>query len=86
MKFQFYTPSGDIYRIPLLEPHKLWDNSKFNRDWNTTLIVTGWNTNANSTNEAVETLYRAYRQRKINFIVSKVFRFFFCFYFSQLNE
>ncbi|XP_055296585.1 uncharacterized protein LOC129565592 [Sitodiplosis mosellana] len=69
MNFQFYTPHGDTFRIPLLEPHKLWNNSKFNREWNTTLVITGWNTNVNSTNEAVETLYRAYRQRKINFIV-----------------
>lgn len=72
MNFQFLTPSGDNFRIPLLEPHKLWDNPKFNRKWNTTLVVTGWNSNVNSTNEAVETLSRAYKQRNINFIVSRI--------------
>lgn len=71
MNFQFLTPRGDNFRIPLLEPHKLWDNPKFNRNWNTTLVVTGWNSNVNSTNEAVQTLFIAYKQRKINFIVSE---------------
>lgn len=70
MNFQFLTRHGDNFLIPLLQPHKLWDNPKFNRNWNTTLVVTGWNSNINSTNEAVETLFRAYKQRKINFIVS----------------
>lgn len=73
MNFQFLTPNGDNFRIPLLEPHKLWDNPKFNRNFNTTLLVTGWNTNVNSTNEAVDTLFRAYKHRKINFVVGIFF-------------
>lgn len=75
MNFQFLTSHGDNFRIPLLQPHKLWDNSKFNRNWNTTLVVTGWNSNVNSTNEAVQTLFNAYRERNINFIVSGILLF-----------
>lgn len=71
MNFHFLTPNGENFRIPLLEPHKLWDNKQFNRNWNTTLVVTGWNTNINSTNECVQTLYTAYKQRNINFVVCK---------------
>lgn len=69
MNFHFLTPNGENFHIPLLEPHKLWDNEKFNRNWNTTLVVTGWNTNINSSNECVQTLYMAYKQRNINFVV-----------------
>lgn len=83
MNFQFFTPNGNVFSIPLLEPHKLWDNPKFNCNWNTTLVVTGWNSNVNSTNEAVQTLHNAYKQRNINFVVSNVFRF--CFTSSSIQ-
>lgn len=73
MNFQFLTSNDETFLIPLLEPHKLWDNPKFNRNWNTTLVVTGWNSNVNSTNAAVQTLYNAYRHRNNNFIVSDIF-------------
>lgn len=69
MNFQFMARDGETFSIPLLEPNKLWNNSKFNRNLNTTLVVTGWNSNVNSTNEAVETLFRAYKHRDINFVV-----------------
>lgn len=71
MNFHFLTPNGENFLIPLLEPHKLWDNEKFNRNWNTTILLTGWNTNINSTNECVQKLFSAYRQRNINFVVCK---------------
>lgn len=69
MNFHLLTPSGENFLIPLLEPHKLWDNEKFNRNWNTTLVVTGWNTNINSTNECVDSLFAAYKHRNTNFVV-----------------
>lgn len=74
MNFQLYTRNGKAISIPLLEPNKLWNSPAFDRTVNTTLVVTGWNSNVNSTNEAIETLHRAYRQQNVNFVVSQTLR------------
>lgn len=85
MNFHLLTPNGENYRIPLLEPHNLWDNEKFNRNWNTTLVVTGWNTNINSTNECVDSLFAGYKHRNINFVVICNFHVDLPFEFCILN-
>lgn len=72
MNFHLLTPNGENIRVPLLEPHNLWDNENFNRNWNTTLVVTGWNTNINSSNECVDKLFSAYKRRNHNFVVIEI--------------
>lgn len=69
MNFQFFAYNGENFSIPLLQPHKLYNNSYFKPNWNITLVVTGWNSNVNSTNECLDTLLLAYKNRKSNFVV-----------------
>lgn len=69
MNFELLTHNGENITIPLLEPHRLWQHSKFHQDWDIVLLVTGWNSNINETNDAVDSLYAAYRERDVNFVV-----------------
>lgn len=72
MHFQFMTQDNEIISVPLAEPDTLWSHPKFNKNWNVTLVITGWNSNINRTNIALDVLYQAYRQRQVNFVVSVI--------------
>lgn len=66
------TRRGD-YLIPIQTPEQLWQHPAFHHELKTTIVVTGWFSNINSTmeNDALETLWEAYKCRgNINFIVS----------------
>lgn len=69
MNFELLTHSGENITIPLLDPNHLWEHPRFRQDWDVVLIVTGWNSNINETNDALDVLYGAYRLRNINFVV-----------------
>lgn len=69
MNFEMLTHSGENITIPLLEPHRLWKHPKFRQDWDVVLLVTGWNSNINHTNDALDAIYSAYREREVNFVV-----------------
>lgn len=70
MNFEMLTQNNENITIPLFEPERLWNHSKFRQDWDVVLLITGWNSNINETNDALETLYAAYRRRNTNFVVN----------------
>lgn len=58
--------------VPLQQPALLWKKTEFNTKYPLVVFVTGWTTNFNETNEALETMYKAYECRgDINFVVCK---------------
>lgn len=69
MNYLLFSPNGTFISIPFTEPHKLWNNPIFNREVNTTIVVTGWNSNVNLTNGAIDSLHSAYRKQNVNFVV-----------------
>lgn len=70
MNFDFITRENQKISVSIENPDLLWNDPKFNRNWNVTLVITGWNSNINRTNIALDVLYQAYRQREVNFVVS----------------
>ncbi|XP_037026483.1 vitellogenin-1-like isoform X1 [Bradysia coprophila] len=71
MNYLLKTPDRD-YLIPIETPGKLWRHPAFNRELETTFLVTGWFSNINSTleNDALETVWEAYKCRgNLNFVV-----------------
>lgn len=68
MNFEMLNDDDNI-TIPLLNPEALWTHAKFHQDWDVVLVITGWNSNINETNDALDTLYAAYRKRNTNFVV-----------------
>ncbi|EDS44107.1 vitellogenin [Culex quinquefasciatus] len=61
---------GDNVTIPLLESDDLWSNPLFNDSHDTVILVTGWTSNINGSNKAIDTIYNAYRARGgYNFVV-----------------
>lgn len=70
MNFELLTKDGENITISLLQPNKLYHHSSFRKDENIVMLVTGWNSNINETNDAVDSLYHAYRDRESNFVVS----------------
>lgn len=60
----------DNVTIPLLESDDLWSNDLFNKNFNTVILVTGWTSNINEPNRAIDTIYNAYKARGgYNFVV-----------------
>ncbi|XP_055628001.1 vitellogenin-1-like isoform X2 [Toxorhynchites rutilus septentrionalis] len=60
----------DNVTIPLLESDFLWSNPLFKEHLNTTILVTGWTSNINGSNRAIDTLFNAYKARGgYNFVV-----------------
>lgn len=54
---------GDNITIPLLESDDLWKHPSFKDSYNTVILVTGWTSNINGSNRAVDTIYNAYKAR-----------------------
>lgn len=70
MKFVLKTRDNN-YSIPLTKSNLLWELKEFDRNLSTVILVTGWTTNGNKSNEGLESIYSAYMCRgNINFIVS----------------
>lgn len=70
MNFVLKTKTKNI-SVPLEQPEQLWSNAEFNKDLPLVLLITGWTTNVNDTNNALETIYAAYKCRgNVNFVVN----------------
>lgn len=70
MNFVVFT-KNDKHLIPLENHHDLWNETLFNPSYKTEIMVTGWTSNINETNDALETIWQAYKCRgNVNFIVS----------------
>lgn len=90
-KMSYVLKAGDKnISVPLNEPEKLWTLQEFNPDLPLIMVITGWNTNLNTTdNDALNTIYAAYRCRgNFNFVVltflhilTKIYSYFSFFSF-----
>lgn len=70
MNFVLKTKSKNI-SVPLEKPEQLWSNAEFKKDLPLILLITGWTTNFNDTNNALDTVYAAYKCRgNVNFVVN----------------
>lgn len=70
MNFVLLTPN-DRHLIPLEAPDQLWKHNTFNSTLKTEILVTGWTSNINETNNALEAIWEAYKCRgNVNFVVS----------------
>lgn len=86
MNFVLITPDGEEIFVPLTNARKLWEDARFNRNWQTVLLVTGWNSDINETNDALDTIYAAYSCRgSTNFVVN-IFLLFIEACFKPLSE
>lgn len=63
--------------VPLDQPEQLWALKEFNPKLPLVMMVTGWTTNFNNTeNKALDAVYPAYRCRgNVNFVVRTQFQF-----------
>lgn len=69
MNYILMTEDNNV-TIPLLESDDLWKNELFNKSYDTVILVTGWTSNVNEPNRAIDTIYNAYRERGgYNFVV-----------------
>lgn len=60
------------FSVPLNQPEKLWSLQEFNPKLPLVMMITGWTTNFNDTqNPTLDQIYAAYRCRgNVNFVVS----------------
>lgn len=60
--------------VPLNQPQKLWSLKEFNPMLPLVLVITGWTTSGNDTqNPALDVIWPAYRCRgRVNFVVRNV--------------
>lgn len=71
MQYLLITPDNEQVFVPLDKSQTLWEHKRFRMNWKVVIVVTGWNSNINITNEALETLYEAFRCRdNYNFVVN----------------
>lgn len=71
MNYLLITPQNQEIIVPLTDATALWQHQQFNNDLKVVVVVTGWNSNVNETNAALDTLYKAYQCRDdYNFVVS----------------
>ncbi|XP_058831463.1 vitellogenin-1-like [Topomyia yanbarensis] len=69
MNYILMTGSENV-TIPLLESDDLWSHSLFNDSYDTVILVTGWTSNINGSNRAIDTIFNAYQARGgYNFVV-----------------
>jgi len=75
MNFVLYTPTANI-TFPLKEPLKVLEHPAFDQNKSLCIFVTGWLTDINETNTAIESMYGPYMTRDdINFIVKQILPF-----------
>lgn len=69
LNFILMTPTAN-YTIPLQDAQKLWHHPAFNRSLSTEILVTGWTSNINKSNSALDSVWQAYKCRGgVNFVV-----------------
>lgn len=69
--------------VPLDKPEQLWTLKEFDPNLPLVILITGWTTNFNNTeNLALDTIYAAYRCRgNVNFVVCLYHLLLFALYF-----
>lgn len=68
--FILMTPTRN-YTIPLTKAYELWSNKEFHRNKQTVFLATGWTTNLNTSDGALDALFWAYMCRSdVNFVVN----------------
>lgn len=69
LNYVLLTDSENV-TVPLLESDTLWMHPLFKDSLNTTILVTGWTSNINGSNRAIDTIFNAYQARGgHNFVV-----------------
>lgn len=73
MSFVLKTKDNKNISVPLDKPEELWSHKEFNPKLPLVLMVTGWTTNFNDTeNETLDKIFAAYKCRgNVNFVVNK---------------
>lgn len=62
--------------VPLDDPRQLWNHKLFNPTLKTEMLVTGWTSNINETNDALATIWEAYKCRgNVNFVAVDTAKF-----------
>ncbi|XP_053691243.1 vitellogenin-3-like [Sabethes cyaneus] len=68
MNYVLFTDSGN-YSYSLSQSADLWKSARFNYEYQTVILVTGWLTTVNEGNEAIDAFFKAYKTRgRVNFI------------------
>lgn len=76
MHYVLMTFDGREIRVPLQQSQRLWRHRLFRPDWPVVLVITGWNSNVNVSNEALDVLHAAYKERgEWNFVAIDMDRF-----------
>lgn len=71
MNYLLITPENHEVVVPLRNASLLWEDPHFNRALPVVMVVTGWNSIENVTNDVIDVLYKSYRCRgDYNFVVS----------------
>uniref|UniRef100_U5EEG1 Putative vitellogenin n=1 Tax=Corethrella appendiculata TaxID=1370023 RepID=U5EEG1_9DIPT len=69
MNYVLLTPTENV-SIPILNSLELWNHTLFNADFNVVILVTGWTSDINDTNKAIDLIYEGYSTRgNTNFVV-----------------
>lgn len=70
MNYNFHF-GDEVFFVPLSKPNELLSQSKFNQSNSLVILITGWTTNANdSQNAGLSLIYAAYRCRgDVNFVI-----------------
>lgn len=75
LNYVLLTDSENV-TIPLLRSEELWRHPSFNPKAKTVILITGWTTDINETNTAVDLLSEAYKARgDTNFVFIDTARF-----------
>lgn len=76
MNYVLITSNGDNISVPILEPLQLWRHEKFDAKKKVVVLVTGWTTDINATNNAADVLSESYNARgDVNFILIDTARY-----------
>ena len=76
MNYVLITSDGKNVSVPISEPLKLWKHESFDPTKKVIVLVTGWTTDINDSNNAADVLYNAYNSRgDYNFILIDTARY-----------
>lgn len=70
MHLKFVTSSLEV-TTTLDHPDAICKHPKFKKNKQTVIVITGWLSDVNTTNIALERLHNAYKKRDVNFMVRR---------------
>lgn len=68
MNLELKTKGGVEVIISMDNPDTICEHPEFKKDWPTVVVVTGWLSDVNATNDALDGLQNAYTKRDVNFM------------------